>query len=176
VNEVAARFWVRVAAAIDWVAVTAGLTISVNVAELLDPKFVSPANWAIIEWLPTASAVVQVAIPLETGCAPQPGIVTLSRVNATVLSLTVLPLVTVAVKVSLWGKVAGLRLGLTTVVVAVCAATTAGTANTKANTSSHRRNERQKDIENPAPFLPKMPYGGIECKHPIARQPPVSKY
>ncbi len=89
--------------AIDCVAVTAGLTASVRVEDVLVAKLESPLNMATIEWLPTGSVVVQVATPLETAAAPHPEIVDPSGVNATVLSLTVDVPVTVAVNVSVCG-------------------------------------------------------------------------
>jgi hypothetical protein len=84
------------------------LIVSVSVDEVLVAKLASPLNTATIECEPAESCVVHVAAPFDTGTAPHPEMVVPPDVNATVLSLTVLVLVTVAVKVSLWGKVAGL--------------------------------------------------------------------
>ena len=104
-----------------WVAVTAGLTVWVNGDDVLVAKFASPLKTATTAWAPADNTTVQVAEPLETAAAPQPEMVLPSLLNATVASLTVVLLVTVAVNISDWGEVAGLTDELTVVVVAACA-------------------------------------------------------
>lgn len=84
------------------------LTTSVNAADVLEPKFVSPLYCAVIEWMPMASEdVVKVATPLELSATVPIDALPSRKVTAPV-GVPLAVLVSVAVNVTDWPTTEGL--------------------------------------------------------------------